>query len=58
MRIEQIKVSNFKVFKKLEIDEIPDLSIFIGANGTGKTTFFDIFGFLSDSLKNNVRQAL
>ena len=30
----------------------------IGANGTGKSTLFDIFGFLRDALKNNIRQAL
>jgi len=36
---------------------LPALAVFVGANGTGKTTLFDVFGFLSDSLKNNVRQA-
>ncbi len=30
----------------------------IGANGTGKSTLFDVFGFLRDALKNNIRQAL
>ena len=32
--------------------------IIVGANGSGKSTFFDIFGFLSDALRGNVRQAL
>ncbi len=31
--------------------------VLVGANGSGKTTFFDVFGFLSDSLNNNIRQA-
>ena len=30
----------------------------VGANGTGKTTLFDVFGFLHDCLKGNVRKAL
>lgn len=32
--------------------------ILVGANGTGKTTFFDVFGFLHDCLTGNVRSAL
>ncbi len=30
----------------------------MGQNGAGKTTFFDIFGFLHDCLSSNVRSAL
>ena len=58
MRIESIKLKNYKVFKDVELNDLPDLAIFVGANGVGKTTLFDAFGFLSDCLKNNVRQAL
>jgi len=58
MRIESIKLKNYKVFQDIELKELPDLAIFVGANGVGKTTLFDAFGFLSDCLKNNVRQAL
>lgn len=58
MRIETIRLKNFKVFKDLEMKNLPDLAVFVGANGTGKSTLFDVFGFLSDSLKNNIKQAL
>jgi predicted ATPase len=58
MRIESIRLKNFKVFQDLEIVELPELGIFVGANGVGKSTLFDVFGFLSDSLRNNIRQAL
>ncbi|MDR2937547.1 MAG: AAA family ATPase [Prevotellaceae bacterium] len=58
MKIESIKLKNFKTFQSLELRNIPELAIFVGANGVGKTTLFDVFGFLSDALKNNVRQAL
>ncbi|MFM8448670.1 MAG: AAA family ATPase, partial [Haliscomenobacter sp.] len=45
-------------FQDVEMDKLPELAIFVGANGVGKTTLFDVFGFLSDALNNNIRQAL
>ncbi len=58
MRIETIRVRNYKAFADLELKHLPELGVFIGANGTGKTTLFDVFGFLRDALRNNVKQAL
>lgn len=58
MKIESLKIHNFKVFKDVEVRDIPNLAVFLGKNGTGKTTFFDIFGFLHDCLNSNVRTAL
>lgn len=58
MRIEDIRLKNFKIFEDLHLENLPSLAIFVGANGTGKTTLFDVFGFVSDALKNNIRQAL
>lgn len=58
MKIESIRLKNYKLFKDIALDNLPELAIFVGANGSGKSTLFDIFGFLSDALKNNVKQAL
>lgn len=58
MKIESIKVKNFKVFGDAKLEELPNMCVFLGANGSGKTTFFEIFGFLSDALKNNVTIAI
>ena len=58
MKIESIKIDNFKVFASAKIDNLPKMCVFLGANGSGKTTFFEVFGFLSDSLKNNVSSAI
>lgn len=58
MKIESLKIHNYKVFKDVEVRDIPNLAVFLGKNGTGKTTFFDIFGFLHDCLNSNVRTAL
>jgi predicted ATPase len=58
MRIESIRLKNFKVFKDLHLKDLPKLVVFVGANGSGKSTLFDVFGFLSESLKNNVKSAI
>jgi len=42
VKIESIRLKNFKAFR----------------DGSGKTTLFDVFGFLHDCLKGTVRQAL
>jgi len=58
MKIEALRVKNFKTFKDIKLSNLPAISVFIGANGTGKTTLFDVFGFLRDSLQDNVKVAL
>jgi len=58
MKIESIHLKNFKSFKDVEIKDIPDFCVIVGANGTGKSTLFDVFGFLKDALTNNVQMAL
>src|ERR1017187_3193434 len=58
MRIESIRLKNFKAFRDVHLKNIPAFLVVVGANGTGKSTLFDVFGFLRDCLKGNVRQAL
>ncbi len=58
MKIEKISIKNYKVFKDVVIRDLPNMCVFLGANGVGKTTLFDVFGFLSSALKNNVKTAL
>jgi predicted ATPase len=58
MKIESIRLKNFKTFRDVYLADIPPFLVVVGANGTGKSTLFDVFGFLHDCLKGNVRQAL
>ncbi len=50
-QIEQIKVKNFRLYKDLHVTDLQRLTVFLGANGSGKTTFFKVFSFLSTCLK-------
>ncbi len=58
MKIESIRLKNFKAFRDVHLTDMPSFVVVVGANGAGKTTLFDVFGFLHDCLKSNVRQAL
>lgn len=58
MKIESIRLTNFKAFKDVHLTDIPPFLVVVGANGSGKSTLFDVFGFLHDCLRGNVRQAL
>lgn len=58
MKIESLRIKNFKLFKDVEMVDIPDFCIIVGANGTGKSTLFNLFGFLKDALTTNVSTAL
>ncbi len=58
MKIEKIKIKNYKVFEDTEISDLPSMCVFLGANGAGKSTLFDVFGFLSEALRNNVKSAI
>ena len=56
MRIESIRLKNFRRFRDVTLNKLPNCCV--GANGTGKTSLFDLFGFLHDALIYNVKQAL
>jgi predicted ATPase len=58
MKIEAIRLKNFKSFRDAEFVDLPDFCIIVGANGTGKSTIFQVFGFLRDAMTSNVNVAL
>ena len=58
MQIESLHIENFRVFQNVTAKNLPQMAVFLGQNGAGKTTFFDVFGFLHDCLNSNVRSAL
>jgi predicted ATPase len=58
MIIEALRIKNFKAFKDVEMKKIPSFCVIVGANGTGKSTLFSIFGFLKDAFTTNVTTAL
>ncbi len=58
MRIESLRIKNYKAFRDVHLTDIPAMLVVVGANGTGKSTLFDVFSFLRDCLTYDVRKAL
>jgi len=58
MRIESIKLKNFRAFRDVHMRDVPAFCVMIGANGTGKSTLFSVFAFLRDAMTTNVTAAL
>lgn len=58
MQIESIEIKNYRLFRHARLQDVPRLCVLVGANGTGKSTLFDVFSFLKDSLSMNVGKAV
>ncbi|MBD8679301.1 AAA family ATPase [Sphingomonas sp. CFBP 13720] len=57
-RIEQVTIGNFRSLQQVEFKGITPLTVLLGANGSGKSTFFDVFAFLSDCFSEGLRRAV
>ena len=58
MRLESIRLHNFRSFKDAEMRGIPNFCVLVGANGVGKSTVFAVFDFLKNLMSSNVNVAL
>ena len=58
MQIEGIEIKNYQQFRNVELNNLPPMTVVVGANGSGKSTLFDVFTFLKDALAENVAAAV
>jgi predicted ATPase len=56
--IQSLKISHFKSIDRLELRDINDFSVFAGANGSGKSNFFDALNFVSHFMRHGITDAL
>lgn len=47
MRLTRVKLLNFRNLEKIELDVSPQINIFLGRNGQGKTNLLEAMAFLS-----------
>jgi predicted ATPase len=57
-RIEQVTIGNFRSLQNVDFRAMTPLTALLGANGSGKSTFFDVFAFLSDCFSEGLRRAV
>ena len=50
MRIESVEIENFKVLRHLRLDDIPDLIVIAGPNGSGKTSLFEAIRVFKEAI--------
>ncbi len=57
IRIEAIRVQNYRALHDLEIRDIEPLTVLVGPNGSGKSTLVDVFAFLSECFDDGLSRA-
>ena len=55
--IRRLKIENFKSIDSLEVEGLAPFSVFAGANGSGKSNFFDALDFVSLFVRGGVEIA-
>jgi predicted ATPase len=58
MQIESLEIRNFRLFRHAKLSDLARMTVIVGANGTGKSTLFDVFSFLKEALTQNVATAV
>ena len=56
-KFEHISIKGFRRLQDIEL-EMRDLVVMIGANGSGKTSFLDVFSILAASASGNLQNTL
>jgi predicted ATPase len=55
--IYTLKIKNYRALREVELTDLEPLTVFIAPNGSGKSTIFDVFKFLSECFSDGLRPA-
>lgn len=56
-RLQTLKVGNYRALRDVAFKDLTPFTILLGANGSGKSTFFDVFAFLHEAFTDGLRRA-
>ncbi|NOR56098.1 MAG: AAA family ATPase [Sulfurovum sp.] len=57
MKIQKIELENFRSFKKEPIELLPDINVFVGVNGAGKSSILDAIAISLSWLVEGIQKA-
>jgi len=57
MRIERLRIKNYRVLRDVTFRDLTPLTVLYGPNGSGKSTVFDVFAFLHQAFTVGLRAA-
>lgn len=55
--IYTLRIKNYRALRDIELTDLEPLTVFIAPNGSGKSTIFDVFKFLSECFSDGLRPA-
>jgi hypothetical protein len=55
-RIEYLRVENYRALRTVELKSLTPLTALLGPNGSGNSTVFDVFAFLSECFESGLRR--
>ncbi len=58
MKIQNLRIKNFKSIYDVRLSDIPGFAVFAGANGSGKSNFFQAVEFYKDIVTTGARHAM
>jgi predicted ATPase len=56
-QIEELTVGNYRALQSIHFRRLTPLTVLLGSNGSGKSTVFDVFAFLSECFTIGLRKA-
>jgi predicted ATPase len=57
MRIERLRVENYRALRAIDLHDLTPLTVLLGPNGSGKSTVFDVCSFLAECFTDGLRRA-
>lgn len=56
-KLRGLKIENYRALREIEFKDLTPFTVLLGANGSGKSTVFDVFAFLHEAFTDGLRKA-
>jgi len=56
-RLQSLRIINYRALRDVTLKDLTPFTVLLGANGSGKSTVFDVFAFLHEAFTDGLRRA-